>query len=133
MSEIPDLRPLLWIASSKRDLLKMPDDVIDDFGRWLLLVQKGKDPKNSKPLSGFGGAQILELWRDHSDGTFRTVYTVKFAGIVVVLHAFQKKSKKGIKTDKQDIELIHSRLKLAEILYEEWKEKGGSDDQRKKI
>lgn len=126
MSETSDVRSLLWVASSKRDLKKMPEDVIDDFGHGLLLVQKGYDPKNAKPMSGFGGAKILELVLDHSDGTFRTVYTVKFAEVVVVLHAFQKKSKQGIKTPKQDIDLIRSRLLLAEAMYKEWKEKKGS-------
>ena len=123
MSESSYLRPLLWIASSKRDFIKMPDDVTDDFGHWLFQVQKGKKPKNAKPLSGFGGACVLELVKDHADGTFRTVYTVKFDEIVVVLHAFQKKSKKNIETPKQDIELIHSRLKLVEVMCKEWKEK----------
>jgi phage-related protein len=122
MSEISDLRPLLWVASSKRDFIEMPDDVVGDFGHWLFQVQKGRTPKNAKILSGFGGAQVMELCRDHNDGTFRTVYTVRYAEIVVILHAFQKKSKKGIETPKQDIDLIHSRLKLAEAMYKNWKE-----------
>lgn len=125
MSEICDLRPLFWAASSKRDFIEMPEEVVKDFGHWLFLVQKGKNPKNAKPLSGFGGAQVMELWKDHSDGTFRIVYTVRYAEVVVILHAFQKKSKKGIETPKQDIDLIHSRLKLAEIMYRDWKGKRG--------
>ncbi len=125
MSEVSDLRPLLWVASSKRDFIEMPEDVVGDFGHWLFQVQKGKTPKGSKPLSGFGGAQVIELRKDHADGTFRTVYTVRYADVVVILHAFQKKSKKGIATPKQDIDLIHARLKLAEIMYMGWKEKGG--------
>jgi phage-related protein len=103
----------------------MPEDVVGDFGHWLFQVQKGKTPKNAKSLSGFGGAQVMELWRDHADGTFRTVYTVKYTEVVVILHAFQKKSKKGIETPKQDIGLIHSRLKLAEAIYRDYKEKRG--------
>lgn len=121
MSEDPNLRSLFWIASSKRDFTQMPDVVTDDLGYGLYLVQKGKHPKNGKPLRGFGGATVLELVKDCSEGTFRAVYTVRFDEIVVVLHAFQKKSKKGIETPKQDIELIHSRLKLAEEMYKEWK------------
>lgn len=123
MSEISDLRPLLWIASSKRDFIEMPEDVIRDFGHWLFQVQKGEIPKNAKVLSGFGGAQVMELWKDHADGTFRTVYTVRYAEVVVILHAFQKKSKKGIETPKQDVDLIYSRLKLAKVMYRDWKEK----------
>jgi phage-related protein len=67
----------------------------------------------------------MELSKDHADGTFRTIYTVRYAEVVIILHAFQKKSKKGIETPKQDKELIYSRIKLAEIIYKEWKEKRG--------
>lgn len=125
MNEISELRPLLWVASSKRDFTEMPEDVISDFGHWLFQIQKGKTPKNAKPLSGFGGAHVMELWKDQANGTFRTVYTVRYAEVVVILHTFQKKSKKGIETPKQDIDLIYSRLKLAEVMYKEWKEKRG--------
>jgi phage-related protein len=127
MDEILNVLPVLWVASSKRDLLEMPDDVIDDFGFGLYQAQKGKHPKIGKILKGFGGASVIELVRDHSDGTFRFVYTVRFEDVIVVLHAFQKKSKKGIATPKQDIDLIHSRLKLAEMMYKEWKTKGGKN------
>lgn len=113
------------MVSSKSDLLKMPDDVIDDFGFGLYQAQKGKFPDIGKILKGFGGASVIELVRDHSDGTFRCVYTVKFDDLVVLLHAFKKKSKKGIETPKQDIDLICSRLKVAKAMYEEWKRKGG--------
>jgi phage-related protein len=125
MTETTNLRPLLWVASSKKDFSEMPENVVGDFGHWLFLIQKGKIPKNVKPLSGFGGAQVLELWKDCGEGTFRAVFTVKFVEAVVILHAFQKKSKKGIETPKQEIDLIHSRLKLAEIMYRDWKEKRG--------
>jgi phage-related protein len=125
MEETPDALPVLWVASSKRDFLEMPDDVVDDFGFALYQTQKGKHPKIGKIMKGFGGASIIELVRDHADGTFRFVYTVRFEDVVIVLHAFQKKSKKGIETPKQDIDLIRSRLKLAEAMYKEWKKKGG--------
>lgn len=118
---------IIKIASSKRDFLEMPDDVIDDFGFGLYQAQKGKHPKIGKVLKGFGGASVIELVRDHADGTFRFVYTVRFEDVIIVLHAFQKKSKKGIETPKQDVDLIYSRLKLAEARYKEWKEKGGKN------
>lgn len=104
----------------------MPEDVVDDFGVGLYEAQKGKQPKIGEILKGFGGASV-DLVRDHSDGTFRCVYTVRFKDVVIVLHAFQKKSKKGIETPKLDIDLIHSRLKLAEAMYKEWKKKGGKN------
>ena len=125
MEEGQILRPVLWVASTKRDLLEMPPEVIDDFGFGIYQAQIGEHPDVGKTLSGFGGANVIELIRDHQEGTYRAVYTVRFAEVIVVLHAFQKKSKKGIETPKQDKELIHSRLKLAEELYKLWKMKKG--------
>jgi len=127
MDENTNPLPILWVASSKRDFLEMPEDVVDDFGFGLYQAQKGKHPKIGKILKGFGGASVIELVRDHEDGTFRFVYTIRFEDVIMVLHAFQKKSKKGIETPKQDIDLIRSRLKLAEAMYKEWKRKGGKN------
>lgn len=124
----PALRPLLWVASSKRDLMKMPDDVINDFGFGFYQAQRGDFPDIGKPLKGFGGARVVELKRDDEQGTFRAVYTVQFEEVVFVLHAFQKKSKEGKETPKQDIELIHSRLKLAEGMYKDWRNKRGKNE-----
>lgn len=125
MDIIRDLLPILWVASSKRDYLEMPETVIDDFGFGLYEAQLGKHPRNGKVLKGFGGASVIELVEDRVDGTFRCVYTIRFADVLVVLHAFQKKSKKGIETPKQEIEIIHSRFKLAEAMYKDWKSKRG--------
>lgn len=91
---------------------------------WVISGSIGKYPDIAKTLSGFGGASVIELVQDHKGDTFRAVYTIKFADAIIVLHAFQKKSKRGIDTPKQDIELIRSRLKLAEEIYKEWKRKG---------
>ena len=119
------LKPLLWVSSSKSDLQKMPEDVQADFGYGLHLAQLGERPYTAKVLSGFGGASVLELKEDHKGDTFRAVYTVIFTDAIFVLHVFQKKSKSGITTPKKDIELIHSRLKLAEDMYRKFKlEKG---------
>jgi phage-related protein len=108
--------------------MDMPDDVIDEFGHGLYQAQIGKHPDIVKTLSGFGGANVVELLEDHKGDTFRAVYTVRFPEIVAVLHAFQKKSKSGKETPKQDMELIRSRLKLAEEMYKEWKSKRGKND-----
>jgi phage-related protein len=67
-----------------------------------------------KPLKGFGGASVVEIVKDHRGDTFRSVYTVRFAGAVYVLHVFQKKSKTGRATPKADIDLIELRLREAE-------------------
>jgi phage-related protein len=117
------IRPLLWVASSKRDLMEMPRDVIADFGHGLYEAQIGDMPSIGKVLSGLGSADIVELKMDCEGDTFRAVYTVQFEEVVVVLHAFQKKSKKGVETPKQDRDLIQSRQKLAREMYKEWKSK----------
>ena len=111
-------KPLIWIASSLKDLKKFPEDVQDSVGHGLLDAQEGGKHKNAKPLQGFGGADILEIVDEDSSGTYRAVYTVRFKEAVFVLHVFQKKSKHGIKTPQEDIELIKNRLKLAHELYE---------------
>ncbi len=107
------IKDLRWVSSSKKDLLALPDDVVDLFGFALHLAQTGKKHSQAKPLKGFGGAGVLEVVEDHLGDTFRAVYTVKIAGIVYVLHCFQKKSKHGIETPKHDIDLIKDRLKIA--------------------
>ena len=94
----------------------MPAKVRLEFGHALFEVQNGGMPEIAKPLSGFGGASVLELVKKHDKDAFRAVYTVRFETAIYVLHAFKKKSKSGIGTPKAVIELIHSRLKRAESL-----------------
>lgn len=123
------MKPVLWVSSSKDDLMDMPPDVVTDFGYGLYQAQIGDYPDIAKTLSGFGGASVIELVQDHKGDTFRAVYTVKFSDAIVVLHAFQKKSKRGAETPKRDIELIRSRLKLADVVYKDWKCKGGKSNE----
>ena len=85
------IKPLLWIASSKNDLREFPEDVKDIMGFALYQAQQGRKHRDAKPLKGFGGAGVLEIVADEQGSTFRGVYTVKFAGAVYVLDAFQKK------------------------------------------
>ncbi|MDO9013753.1 MAG: type II toxin-antitoxin system RelE/ParE family toxin [Polynucleobacter sp.] len=105
---------VLWVGSSKKDLMAMPDEVKSAFGFALYLAQQGKKHQNAKPLKGFSGAGVLEVVEDCLGDTFRAVYTVKIAENIYVLHCFQKKSKRGIETPKQDIDLIRDRLKMAQ-------------------
>jgi phage-related protein len=114
MSEIPKLKPVVWIGSSKADFLEFPEEVKDLVGYALYVAQQGGKHPDAKPLQGFGGAGILEVLADHRGDTFRTIYTVRLAGIVYILHAFQKKSKSGIRTPKAEIDLLKARLKRAE-------------------
>ena len=112
-------KPLEWIASSYKDLMDLPVDVRKIFGFALSLAQAGDQHDDAKVLKGFGGAGVLEVVEDDSGGTYRAVYTVKFEEAVFVLHCFQKKSKRGIETPKQDMDIIRARLKLAEKLAKE--------------
>ena len=117
---MPELKPLRWIASSKDDLSAMPDNVRGDVGQALYFAQRGEKHADTKVLKGFSGAGVLDVIARHDGDTFRAVYTVRFSGVVYVLHVFQKKSKSGIATPKKEIDLVHSRLKLAEADYDKW-------------
>lgn len=114
------IRPILWIGSSKKDLKEMPVEVQKEIGHSLREIQKGKDPGNTKPLRHLH-EPISEIVVDERSGTFRAVYTVEFKDAVAVLHIFHKKSKSGIATPKQEINLILQRFKQAQIDYDEWK------------
>lgn len=97
----------------------MSNEVQGEIGFALFEVQIGETPEIAKPLKGFGGANVQELVTRDRDGTYRCVYTTRFAEVVYVLHAFQKKSKSGIATPKADMDLIRARLKLAQSDYDE--------------
>ncbi len=111
---IQPVKPLFWVAGSKKDLLAMPDEVQDVFGYALHLAQSGAKHDQAKPLKGQGSAAVLEVVDDWQGDTYRAVYTVKFTAAIYVLHCFQKKATKGIATPRLELELIASRLKLAE-------------------
>ena len=106
-------KPLFWLGNSLKNLKEMPEDVQDMFGHALYLAQTGDKHRATKPLKGFSGAGVLEVVEDCEGSTYRAVYTVRFSEAVYVLHVFQKKSKCGISTPKQEINLIESRLKQA--------------------
>lgn len=119
MSKAQALKPLSWIGSSREDIKEFPEEARQDVGFALFEVQRGQKPAAAKPLKGFGGAGVLEIIETFAGNTYRAVYTVKFQKVVYVLHCFQKKSKHGIKTPQQDIDLIKQRLKVAEEDYNE--------------
>jgi phage-related protein len=115
-----DPKPVRWVGSTKEDVSAFPEDVRRRCGGALWEAQLGRKVRYAKPLKGFGGAGVLEIVDDHDGDTYRAVYTVRFAGVVYVLHAFQKKSKRGIATPKPELSLIEQRLKRAQEDYEEW-------------
>ena len=120
-------KPLEWIASSYKDLMGLPPDVRRRFGYALSLAQVGDRDDSAKVLKGFGGAGVLEVVEDYTGGTYRAVYTVKFVEAVFVLHCFQKKSKSGIATPKVDIDIIRTRLRVAEAIAQELRDAKTND------
>jgi phage-related protein len=123
----PSVKLLVWVGSSLKDLREFPEAVKDEVGFALYEAQCGLKPQDAKPLKGFGGANVFEIVSDYQTDTYRAVYTVRFGERVYVLHAFQKKSKKGSATSQSDIELIKRRLRQAEELHETWRkgQRGG--------
>jgi phage-related protein len=106
-------KPLDWVGSSKKDFLLFPEPVKDEMGNALGLAQMGGKHPAAKPWKGLG-AGVFEVVEDHDGDTFRAVYTVRFQEVVYVLHAFQKKSPKGIRTAQVDVDLVERRLKVAQ-------------------
>jgi phage-related protein len=114
MAQPPTLvKPLIWMGSSKKDLVALPPNVVNVFGYALFLAQSGKRHGHTNVLSGFGDASVLEVIESGAGSTYRAVYAVRFETAVFVLHVFQKKSKSGAATPKPDMDLIHERLKRA--------------------
>ncbi|MGD1026790.1 type II toxin-antitoxin system RelE/ParE family toxin [Candidatus Binatus soli] len=121
MGEPPKRKPVRFVGGSQSDLQRFPKKVTLVVGTALTAAQLGGKHKDAKPMKGFGGASVVEIVDDFDGDTLRTVYTVRFADVVYVLHAFQKKSKKGIETPKSDLDLIKQRLKVAEQDYKSGK------------
>jgi phage-related protein len=110
-------RPLHWVGSAKKDLLAFPNDVVDDLGYALSVVQHGGMPPSAKAWKGEGPG-VFELVEEYRGDAFRAVYTVCFEKAIYVLHCFQKNSPSGVRTAHQDIGLIHERLRAARRDYE---------------
>ncbi|MBE7463022.1 MAG: type II toxin-antitoxin system RelE/ParE family toxin [Planctomycetes bacterium] len=106
-------RPVHWVGSSLEDLKACPEDVKDEVGHALYVAQVGEKHESAKPLKGFGGAGVLEVVTNEAGSTYRAVYTVKFPEAIYVLHVFQKKSKQGIQSPKEEIDLVKRRLRAA--------------------
>jgi phage-related protein len=121
MDYLPPLphKPLVWVGRSLEELRVLPAPVRRSVGFALRFAQAGVKADNVKPLKGFAGAGVLEVIENHDGDTFRAVYTVKLAGTIYVLHCFQKKSKKGIATPRQTIDLICQRLAVAQWMHKQ--------------
>jgi phage-related protein len=108
------MKPLVFVASSRKDLIAFPVAVRSEIGFALYLGQQGELHPKAKPLKGL---PVVEVVADHDRSTYRAVYTTKFDDAIYVLHTFQKKSKSGIATPKPDMDLIRERLKLVVELH----------------
>ena len=119
MADLATPRTVTWVGSSRVDLKRFPKQVRRDLGQALYAAQRGETDPAAKPLKGFGGARVMEIVDRHDTNTYRAVYTAQFDEAIYVLHAFQKKSTRGIATPKHEIDLIRRRLADAERLHRE--------------
>ena len=106
-------KQVVWIGSALADLRKFPAEAQKMIGTALHWAQVGTKHPDAKPMKGFTGAGVLEIVEHHDGDTYRAVYAVRLGDVLYVLHAFQKKSKRGIATPKRDVDLIRSRLQDA--------------------
>lgn len=117
MAEDLGSKSIVWLASTKRDLKGLPDEVQDRFGYALWIAQIGRTHPSAKALAGFGDASVIEVVEDWQGNAYRAVYTVRFEEFLYVLHVFQKKSHRGARTPKADVEVIRERLKAAKAIH----------------
>jgi phage-related protein len=108
------IRPVIWLGASRRELRAMPQQVRRDIGQALYAAQQGTTDPAAKPLRGFGGVRVMEIVERYRTDAYRAVYTAHFENAVYVLHVFQKKSKSGIGTPKREIEMVRRRFAEAE-------------------
>ena len=106
-------KPLDWVGSSKKDFLAFPASVKDEIGAALGIAQFGGKHPFAKPWKGLGSG-VFELVGNQAGNAYRVVYVVRFPQVVYVLHAFQKKSSRGIRTVVLDVELVQKRLKVVQ-------------------
>lgn len=117
----PVKKPLRMLNAARDELLAFPTSVRSDSGYALFVAEEGGKHPAAKPLRGFGGASVLEIVLNDDGDTYRVIYTVQFKDVTVLLHAFQKKSKKGKGTPTSNIETIKRRLNAAKKLFGEGK------------
>ena len=110
--ETPVLRPLVWMGNARRNLQAFPKGAQKLIGDELQLIQFGGMPADAKPFKGVGSG-VFEIALRFEGDAYRTVVAVQLGERIYVLHAFQKKSKKGIATPKPDVDLIKQRYKEA--------------------
>lgn len=114
--EMPPRKPITWMGSSKKDLRVFPQEVRREIGTALFWAEHGQLHPAAKPMKG-NLREVTEIVSDCEGDTFRAMYTTRIGDEVYVLHAFQKKSKKGIATPQHELDVIEGRLKAARQLH----------------
>jgi phage-related protein len=117
----PVLRPIVWLGDSKRNLRDFPDGAQKLLGDELQLIQFSGMPRDAKPFKGVGSG-VFEIALRYASDAYRVVLALQIGSRIYVLHAFQKKSKKGIETPKRDVDLIKRRYAEAKELAREYEE-----------
>ncbi len=113
---IRNTRSIQWMKAARKDLEDFPQGARDDLLDALTAVAEGGHPSIAKPLTGLGSG-VMELALRHRGDAFRVVYALQIGADIWVIHAFQKKSKSGIATPRQEIDVVRDRLKrLKEIV-----------------
>ena len=112
------LRPIIWLGNSRRNILAFPEPARKRIGDELQLIQFGGMPRSAKPFKGVGPG-VIEIAVRHDRDAYRCVQAVRLGGAIYVLHAFQKKSRTGIATPREDVDLIRQRYKEAKVLANE--------------
>jgi len=115
-------KKVVWVGSCRADLAAFPPVARRTLGYALNAAQLGGRHPDAVPLKGYGGAGVLEVVKDHDRRTFRLMYTVRLGDRVYALHAFQKKSTRGIKTPQRELDMVRRRLREAEEIHRRWLE-----------
>jgi len=118
---MPTVKDLWFIGGSRADIQDraLPEEVRDEFGHTLWMVQVGETPDNVSPFEGSRANEVLKITERFDGDTYRCVFAAKFERAVYVLHVFKKKSTSGIATPRKDIETVSRRLAEARADYEE--------------
>jgi phage-related protein len=126
---VDKIKPVFWMGSSRSGLKSFPEPVQSNVGYALFAAQRGEEYRSVKSLQGFGGRGVLEIVVPYDGDAYRAVYTVRFKDAIYVLHAFQKKSTRGIATPKREIDLVRRRLADAERHHQERLKAHGEEEQ----
>ena len=110
ISLMRNTRPISWLKAARKDFEEFPEDVQSDMFDALTIAAEGGKSDQAKPFKGIDGG-VFEIALKYRGDAFRTLYAVKIGADIWVIHAFQKKSKSGIKTPQMEVDLINERLK----------------------